>query len=191
MKNSILYFLLFFIVSIIFTSCKYKQSNNNNKTTDTLLTKTIVFPHSLLKLEGAQFHEIDSYITEIENKTKIISIIDGNCVKCIINQLNKIDSVFNSILLDDENILIFVLNVSKQDSVFFMRNLQPEINASGDILWDNNYNFERENKLFTPVMNLRTFMINPENKIIQYGNPLIYPNLIFEYQEKLEMNIAN
>jgi len=190
MKNSGLYSLVVFVVIVIFTSCKYQDSNNNDITKDTILIKTIIFPNSLLKLNGTQFQRIDSFISEIEDKTKIISIIDGNCMKCIVNQLNKIDSTFNSIMPGDDNLVIFILNVSKEDSIYFMRYLQPAIKATGIILWDNNYNFERQNNLFTPNVNLRTFMINNENRIIQYGNPIMNPDVIFEYQEKLKMNIS-
>ncbi len=191
MKNSGLYVLSVFVVLIIFTSCKYqgRNNNNNNITTDTLLAKTIIFPNSLLKLKGTQFQRTDSFVSETKDKTKVISIIDGNCIKCVVYQLNKIDSIFNIILHNDDK-LIFVLNVSTKDSVYFMRHLQPAIKATGIILWDNNYNFERQNNLFTPDVNLRTFMINNENKIIQYGNPIMNPDVIFEYQEKLEMNIS-
>jgi len=178
------------VVIVIFTSCKHQHGNSNNTTLDTLLTKTIIFPNSLLKLNGTQFQRTDSFLSEIEDKLKIISIIDGNCMKCFVNQLNKIDSTFNSIMPGDDNLVIFILNVSKEDSVYFMRHLQPAINATGIILWDNNYNFERQNSLFTPKMNLRTFMVNKKNKIIQYGNPIMNPDVIFEYQEKLEMNIS-
>ena len=181
-----------FVVIIIIASCKHQHSNSNsnNTTLDTLLAKTIIFPNNLLKLNGTQFQRTDSFISEIEDKTKIVSIIDGNCMKCIINQLNKIDSVFNNFMPGDDNLVIFILNVSKEDSVYFMRHLQPAIKATGIILWDNNFNFERQNNLFTPDVNLRTFMINNENKIIQYGNPIMNPDVIFEYQEKLEMNIS-
>lgn len=189
MKKMGLYSLLVFFVIIVFASCNYQDSINTNITTDTLLTKTIIFPNSLLKLNGTQFQKTDSLICEIKDKTKIISIIDGNCMKCIVNQLNKIDSTFNSIMPGDDNLIIFILNVSKEDSVYFMRHLQPAIKATGIILWDNDFNFERQNHLFTPKVNLRTFMINNENKIIQYGNPIMNPDIIFEYQEKLEMNI--
>ncbi len=191
MKKSVIYHPFVLFIIIFLTSCKNQHENKNSTiASDTLLTKTIFFPNSLLKLDGNQFQKIDSFIFEIEDKTKIISIVDGNCVKCIINQLNAIDSIFNSILHDDDNLLIFILNVNKEDSAFFMRNLRPEIKATGVILWDSNYNFERQNHLFTPNMNLRTFMINNENKIIQYGNPIMNPDVIFEYQEKLEMNIS-
>ncbi len=177
----------FFVIIIIITSCKYQDNNTtNNISTDNLLKKTIVFPNSLLKLDGTQFQKIDSFISEIEDHVKIISIIDGSCIKCIVYQLNRIDSIFNCILPPvDDNILIFILNVHKEDSVYFMRYLQPSIKATGVILWDNNYNFERQNKLFTSNMNLRTFMINNENKIIQFGNPVMHPDLISEYQEKM------
>ncbi|MDA3780053.1 MAG: hypothetical protein PF487_07550, partial [Bacteroidales bacterium] len=87
--------------------------------------------------------------------------------------------------------LIFILNVNKDDSAFFMQNFRSAIKTSGIILWDNNYNFERENELFSSNINLRTFMLNSENKIIQYGNPIINPDVIFEYREKLKMINSN
>lgn len=189
MKKYVIYYLLFLFAIIFLTSCNYRHKNNNNIIiSDTLLTKTISFPNCLLKLDGNQFQKIDSFIFKTEDKTKVISIIDGNCPKCIINQLNNIDSIFNGILHDDD-LLIFILNVSKQDSVFFMRNLQPSIKATGVILWDSNYNFERQNNLFTPNANLRTFMVNKKNRIIQYGNPVMKPDVIFEYKEKLKSSI--
>lgn len=186
MKKNVIYYLIVFFTIIILTSCKYLHKNNNNIiTSDTLLTKTISFPNSLLILDGNQFQKIDSFIFKTEDKTKVISIMDGNCPKCIVNQLNNIDSIFNGILHDDD-FLIFILNVNKQDSVFFMCNLQPAIKATGVILWDSNYNFERQNNLFTPNANLRTFMVNKKNRIIQYGNPVMKPDVIFEYIERLK-----
>ena len=186
MKNNTLYSLAIFVLIVIIASCRHQHSNSNNTTLDTLLTKTIIFPNSLLKLNGTQFQKTDSFIFKTEDKTKIISIIDGNCMKCIVYQLNRIDSIFNSILLDDnDNVLIFILNVNEEDSAYFMRNIEPAIEATGVILWDNNYNFERQNNLFTTNLNLRTFMINDENRIIQYGNPIMHPCVISEYQDKL------
>ena len=186
MKNNALYSLAIFVLIVIIASCRHQHSNSNNTTLDTLLTKTIIFPNSLLKLNGTQFQKTDSFIFKTEDKTKIISIIDGNCMKCIVYQLNRIDSIFNSILLDDnDNVLIFILNVNEEDSAYFMRNIEPAIEATGVILWDNNYNFERQNNLFTTNLNLRTFMINDENRIIQYGNPIMHPCVISEYQDKL------
>jgi len=180
-------FILFVGFILVSSSCKY-QSRNNNSTKDTLLAKTIIFPDSLLKLNGTQFQKIDSFIYEIEDKIKVISIIDAGCMECIMNQLNKIDSTFNSIMIGDESVLIFILNCSREDSVFFMNNLQPAIKATGTILWDSDFYFERQNHLFTTSINSRTFMVNNENEIIQYGNPILKPDVIFEYQERLKMN---
>ena len=135
MKNNALYSLAIFVLIVIIASCRHQHSNSNNTTLDTLLTKTIIFPNSLLKLNGTQFQKTDSFIFKTEDKTKIISIIDGNCMKCIVYQLNRIDSIFNSILLDDnDNVLIFILNVNEEDSAYFMRNIEPAIEATGVIL---------------------------------------------------------
>jgi hypothetical protein len=69
-----------------------------------------------------------------------------------------------------------------------MHNIQPLINADGIVLWDDNYHFESQNKLFTQYRNLRTFMVNSNNKIIQYGNPIIHPEVLSQYKEKLIRN---
>ncbi len=117
MKYTGSFFLIVFVIIIIITSCKYQDNNTtNNISTDNLLKKTIVFPNSLLKLDGTQFQKIDSFISEIEDHAKIISIIDGSCIKCIVYQLNRIDSIFNCILPPvDDNILIFILNTDFHD----------------------------------------------------------------------------
>lgn len=186
MRKKILYFSICVVLIIFPTACKHYSSNNNNNISDTLLTKTISFPNCLLKLNDTKFSKIDSFINTIKGKAKIVSIVDGNCMKCIINQLNYIDSLFNNILNDSDNLLIFVLNVSSSDSAYFMRNLEPAIKVKGTILWDNNYNFEKENKLFSPDENLRTFMVNKENKIVMYGNPVFNPDIIYEYKKYLD-----
>jgi hypothetical protein len=184
MKHYILYSLFTLLTTmVLLQSCNY-QTNKSNLKSDTLLTKTITFPHELYELDKNQFLKIDSFKNDSKNKAKIISIVDGNCMKCIINQLNKVDDLFNSIM-NKEAMLVFVLNVSKEDSAFFMRHIRPAIETTGVILWDNNYHFERQNQLFTKNLNLRTFMINKQNKIIQYGNPIMNPYIIKAYKEKL------
>ena len=182
------YYCILILVCLCFlNACKHYSSKNELNEKDTLLAKNIVFPKSLFVLEGTESSKIDAFLKEIKGKSKIISIIDGTCIKCVINQLNCEDSVFNSIIDDSDKQMIFILNVNKKDSVYFMRNIQSALNAKGVILWDNNYNFERKNKLFTPDLNLRTFMTNSENRIVYYGNPALYPELIYEYQEMFEM----
>lgn len=181
-----LFFIIFTLyISISFISCNYKSSYKVKNSSDTLLAKQIIFPGSLLKLEGLKGVKIDSLLDEIAGKIKIISIVDGACVKCITNQLNYTDSLFGTIVENNDIQLIFVLNVLSEDSVYFMRHTQSAISANGTVLWDNNYNFEKENKLFSPDENLRTFMINSENKIVMYGNPVLNPDIINDYRRFL------
>jgi hypothetical protein len=192
MRNTIFFILLFiFFAAIGFALKKWHHVNATKENTiaiDTLLTKTIIFPDELLLLNGNQFDRIDSFRHKCDEKTKIISIVDGSCMKCIANLLNKNDSIFHSVLGDDFW-MIFVINVHKEDSTYFMQNLQPAIKTTGSLLWDNNYHFETQNELFTSHINLRTFMINKDNKIIQYGNPVFHPEILSEYKEKLQKEI--
>lgn len=135
-------------------------------------------------LDKHRFHRIDSLLPAMNGKPKVISIVDGNCMSCVVVQLNKVDSIFQHVL-GDKGMFICVLIVQKKDSIAFMRNLQPSIRTKGIILWDNGYHFERYNKLLTPDVNLRTFMVNGEDRIVQYGNPIFYPDLLEKYKEKL------
>lgn len=183
-KSKLLYLSQILFVIICFYSCKNKVLLYKDVGSDTLLTKTIVFPDNLYMLDSMNFCKIESFLTEKNKSNKIISIVDGNCPKCIFNQINNVDSFFNKTLNDNFQ-MIFVLNVSSEDSVFFMRNMQPLIKIKGILLWDNNYNFEEKNKLFTRDRNLRTFMIDRDSRIIQYGNPILNPNVISGYQEKI------
>ena len=178
--------VLLFSSILLLLSCQNRktESSNHVNNKDTLLSKTILFSHHLLQLKGNKLQRIDSILCSIEGRQKVISIVDANCMKCIINQLNIMDSTFQNIM-NDNSTMIFILNVKKNDSAYFMKNLQPEIKASGLILWDSNYNFERENDLLTSDMNLRTFLTDEENKIIGYGNPVLNPDLFSLYKEKL------
>lgn len=181
--------VLIIIIIIIFYSCKFQRENSKTtqqKVIDTMLLKTVAFPKSLYKIEGNKFEKIDSFLNTIKNKPKIISIVDGTCMKCVINQLNVLDSIFNNILVNDRTNLIFILNVNKEDLSFFMKNLYPAIKAKGTILLDDNYNFESYNKLFTYDTNMRTIMVNDKNRIILYGNPLFDSKKIYEYQKLIK-----
>jgi hypothetical protein len=174
---------------LLFLSCKNSvdsHSNFVNDKIDTLLAKTIFLPENLIQLSSDGHYRADSFRVELAGKKSIISIIDGTCMKCVIDQLNALDSLFNAMQPETDSQMIFILNVKKADSLYFTLNLMPAIKAKNIILWDNDYHFENRNKLFTPHAYLRTFLTNSEGRIIQYGNPLINQNLVSVYQEKLK-----
>ncbi|MDD4384400.1 MAG: hypothetical protein PHD06_04395 [Bacteroidales bacterium] len=177
-------FMLFSFV--LFCSCNSSFKNETESNTiDTLLARKITFPTKLSYLKSNSFYPIDTLLTRFESEIKVISIVDGSCMKCITNQINRLDSLFTMEFQNfNDTKLIFVLNVSMYDSSFFMRNLYPEIRTSGALLWDNSYHFERENRLFTQNEYLRTFMVDAENRIVVYGNPLMNPELLDEYKKR-------
>lgn len=183
--KDILLITCFACIAILFSTCTSVKQDSAQNSKDTLIGKAVTFPPQLLRMDGLGFSDLETFTAESKNKIKMISIIDGTCAACIINQMNGLDSVFNAIIRDRDLVVVFILNVSRNDSSYFMLNMQPAIKAKGIVLWDNSYSFERQNKLFTPDMNLRTFMVNRENRIIQYGNPLMHPDVIWEYKAKL------
>ncbi|MCG8410125.1 MAG: hypothetical protein MI739_02450 [Bacteroidales bacterium] len=185
MSNLLKIIVCFLIVSTLF-SCKKHIRTIQKQQKDTLLSREIIFPNQLKLFKNKRFSQIDSFLLNTKGKTKLISIVDGNCPKCIDNQLNRIDASLEFITDNPNSELIFILNVLSEDSVYFMRHIESSINTQATILWDNNYNFESCNKLFTPDINLRTFMIDSDNRIVQYGNPLFNPDVISKYRDKLK-----
>ncbi|TAJ04847.1 hypothetical protein DMA11_23790 [Marinilabiliaceae bacterium JC017] len=178
--------LFVFLGLIILSSCQYKSAKiDQGNRVDTLLSKKIRLPAELLELQGERFLKIDTFVNEIKGKNMMILIVDGTCIKCVINHLNVLDSIFHSIIPNTECQVVFVLNVSQRDSAFFMNDLRPEIRASGKLLWDSHYYFELYNALLTPDKNLRTFMTNKDGKIVYYGNPIIDPSVIHGYKRAL------
>jgi len=179
-------YLFLIALGIFFLSCHSKKQNSVSADTDTLLNKTIVFPDSLTWLKDGKFYPLDSALYLLNDKRKVISIVDGICIKCVVNQLNKLDSsIYSRMDYSSLSEVVFILDVNPKDSSYFMLNIQPYIKARGIILWDNAYHFEQKNKLLTAEEWLRTFMVDENNKIILYGNPLMKPWLINEYEIKL------
>lgn len=178
--------IIFGIGIICFQSCSSNRSESaEHQYSDTLLFKEIHFPNYLKELRDGQLYDIEEILYNLEDKRKIVSIIDANCMKCVTNQLNFLDSIFESIIIADDA-MIFILNIKPIDSAYFVNNLLPAVDASGLLFWDNDYVFERKNKLFTSDVNLRTFLLDSSNTIVLYGNPIIYPEVIYEYQMKLQ-----
>lgn len=174
-------------IALLMCACRGGAQNGSGELSspDTLLGKHVVFPNSLFLLQDGGFIPVDEVLPSIEGKTKIVSIVDGTCMKCIVTNMNVLDSLFHTIILDSDQQMVFILNVSSADSAHFMRNLQPAISVQGMVLWDNSFNFETVNALFTPNLSLRTFMLSPSDSIVMYGNPLINPDLLHGYMANL------
>ncbi len=177
MNKSIVFIIFFFVVLF---SCTKKEE-------DPWLNKKIIFPKELVELKNSEINPLNNFINEINGKLKVVSIIDATCVKCIVNQLNKIDSLFSTIIKENnKQKIIFILNVNKGDSVNFIKNMYPYIKAKGILIWDNSYHFETKNNIFTEKVSRRTFLLDENNKIIQVGNPLFEPRLYDAYKELLK-----
>jgi hypothetical protein len=179
-----------FVLLIISFGCFVAWDNggriSNAVTSDTLLQKKIVFPDELRPITPAAITSMTNFRSYTDGKEKIVSIIDGTCASCIIDQLNLIDKTFQDINETGSAVMVFIVNVTKNDSAYFVLNMQPLIKAKGLVLIDHSYNFEKRNKLFTSDGNLRTFLISEEGKILTYGNPLINRNLLSNYKTMLQ-----
>ncbi|MCH7399043.1 hypothetical protein MM236_13645 [Belliella sp. DSM 107340] len=175
--------VLFLVLGFIFFACHRK----NDKASDLIIDRPAVeFNRNLKLLISGKLYDPDSILTQFMPKKKIISIVDGVCMKCVINDLNQADMLFREIT--EENTLaqtIYVLNVPPADSIYFLRHFEPSIDVKGIILWDDGYTFENSNDLLTADRNLRTFLLDGKNKIKFFGHPLYDPKLIEKYKDRL------
>lgn len=178
-----LYFPLLMLVLFVI-GCSLAPRHNHSQESQ-ILSSTITIPNSLKLLKNGLFAPIDSLCDALVGKNKIYSIIDGTCMSCIIGRLNRIDSLFATLIDDSDNQMIFVLNVNPSDSLYFMRYLEPSIKAEGVVLWDNSYAFETANQLLTPDPDRRTFMVNGSDSIVVVGNPLSNPQLTDAYRASM------
>ncbi len=183
-----LFFALFFLLILSLSiSCSYKQTLNVDGLNDSLLSKTIFFPSTLKLIKNNKHKGIEDFIADSEGKAKVVSIIDGICMTCITEQLNKLDSLFINLIGSSDKVqLIFVLNFNAKDSLYFSNTLFPAVKARGVLLWDSNFYFEKENNLLTSNMYLRTFLTNTKNRIVLYGNPLLNSEIISIYSDTLQ-----
>lgn len=181
-------FLLIGFIILTNISCKGRaESNEIRKIVAQQMGKEIVFPKQLRELKNTKFRTIDSLEKEVENKVKIVSLIDATCVKCIYNNMNKLDSLVNNLFEPKAGLVkIFILNFSKQDSARFINDLYPLISSNAYLLWDRDYSFERENDILVDKVGLRTFLLDRSNKIATIGNPLFYPSVLNVYKEQVE-----
>lgn len=185
MKKKVL--MLMLTALIVLLSC---NSNKNTAGDIIYKGKNIVFPKNTYVLRNRYtVKNNEHFLDSISHKYKILSIVDATCASCIIDRMNYLDSLFNTIIHYDNTEIIFVLNVNKKDSSNFMRNLYDLIQINGNLLWDTNFNFERENKLFSDDKNHRTFLINSSNKVELYGDPLINQQILQEYEDIILNNM--
>jgi len=175
--------LFFFIFSC--QTAELRQENQ--KQINQWLGKKIEFPKELMILKGNELTPFTNTKKRETETLRIVSIVDASCTSCILDQLNRIDSLFQTILVQPEDI-IFILNVNKSDSSSFRVAMQPFIKAKGCILWDSDFYFETANDIFSEKLLLRTFLINQKHEIVLVGNPLLQPDLLNEYRRILRDN---
>ncbi len=174
--------ICFFILPILLIfACEGKQNSPSNLK---IGRSAVQFNVGLRLLSNGMLVSVDSVLSTYKGKKKIVSIVDGICMKCVINDLNQADEVFQQITASKK--VIYILNVTSADSAYFIANLEPLIKVKGHILWDDSYSFENTNGLLSSDKNLRTFLLDEQNNIKLIGNPLYNPDLVERYKEAFE-----
>jgi len=182
-KEAINIILILFCFSLI--SCKVSDDGDNISHTTSWIGRKVEFPQELLLLNGTKFLPYKKLKNQLLKGETVVSIVDASCTSCILDHLNRTDSLFQH-LRDEEDNVIFILNVKRNDSASFMVSIRPFIKAKGYILWDSNYYFERSNDVITSSIINRTFLLNTYGEIILIGNPLYQPDLMDVYRKALK-----
>lgn len=173
------YFVLL-LITLNITSCQ-QHSSKISKEQDTIIGRTIHFSDSLLFWTDGQLQNIENFRNRIKGIYKIIYIIDGTCPKCIFETLNQTDSLFYKLGFTNEFERVTIVNSGNTSLRDVARELIPLIRIKTNILLDRNFNFEKENKLLSPNLADRCYLLNESDKIILSGNPLYYKKKQSDY----------
>ena len=175
-------FYIAFIMIVLFSSCSKQKINDAPEDVN-----TVTFKNNLRQLSNGVLYESDSVLELLNGRKKIVSIVDGVCMKCVINDLNYADEVFQEIIGSNNlNKVVYILNVPSADSLYFLKHFEPSINVKGIVLWDNSYSFEKLNGLLTADKSYRTFLIDENNQIKLAGSPLYDSELMSNYTALLQ-----
>lgn len=177
-KNS-----LIILIIDIFCLLSCSSGDRNNKKSD-FIPDVITFSKSLKYLSDGDLIELEYAMGKLLENKKIVSIVDGVCMKCVINDLNDADLAFQELVgKGNQSQVVFILNVPPTDSLYFRTFFEPMIDVKGIILWDSSYDFEKLNKLLSPDKKNRTFLLDEENQIMLFGSPQFDQKLNEQYKE--------
>ncbi|QZE13672.1 hypothetical protein K4L44_14030 [Halosquirtibacter laminarini] len=113
---------------------------------------------------------------------RFFTIHDAICPKCIYGKLNMVDrALYSGIHHMDKIEVVHVLNISRSDSIYFVNRMYEKVDVKGVLLWDRNFIFEETNELFTPNETERVLFVDPNNQVLQTGDPLMDRDAIDRY----------
>ena len=117
------------------------------------------------------------------NEKKIVVRLIGDCPSCIesIKMWKKLDKIFKE---KNKNFkLIFYVEVVNEKR---FQELQKQLNFADYVIFDQRMSFFNKNLLSFPYhLEYHTFLLNKENKILLFGNPVVKRDLLKKYIELL------
>ncbi len=173
--------IIIFFSGCVISSEKENKKNEIASVVSNLYGKSVLFHDSLiLYIEGEPING-QQFVHELSER-KIISVIEGNCSKCI-QQFNKWIPFYNRLKsIGMENKLIFF--VENVDPKFFMEYYHHDIPEEFILIFDEKDDFSRMNELPKNKM-LKTFLVDSANRIIFVGNPLLGKRLMDYYYDEI------
>ncbi len=184
-KENKIYRHYLFIALLLVLSCSPQKKDWSEMTSKeiikTLINTQIYIPEDLLIYENDELVAFDS-ISLSGSKFKIITLIYGDCEKCI-KSINSWHDLENEIIQKEQLKMYFVILTSNPD--FFIERYLPEIGISSSILIDKSYNFLIKNN-FPPYKRFHTFLLDRNNEIMLIGTPFYNDKSMQLYKNTIE-----
>ncbi|MCC5921023.1 MAG: hypothetical protein LAT68_12575 [Cyclobacteriaceae bacterium] len=175
------------LVLQIFNLNSCVQNENNLEGEEGFNKQQIFYSSNLLILKDNKL--VKTSKSDWSNSSKLISIVDGVCMKCVVNDLNFMDSVFIALTRNSDVDVIHVLNVLSKDSLNFRTQFEPHLDVKGKVFWDSSYNFESQNNILVADKNRRVFLVDSNDYVKIIGNPVFDQDINIAYQKLLnELN---
>lgn len=173
---------LFLVIIMISLSCSNQADEFNYISTlvKEMTGREIIFPDSLSAPGG---YSCSLFKGEAETeKYKIVSIISGECMKCVY-QLAQWESDFFP--LTDENHVTYVFILTNMDIGYYQEVISTGLSINRYIYFDQENLFMKLNRLVNTDERFHTFLLDRSNRIKVIGNPLYNKELKELYLKKL------
>ncbi len=182
-----IYFILIIYSTFTITSCIKKDTTQNElqKQIESIVLqmtgKRLYYPDSLTFYRDNNLIKSDSLLSTKDKK--IITVISGNCSKCVIAIRDWIPYYQNMKINGyGDNLIILVENVTPK---YFWEFYADSIPSDLIFIFDNKCVFSEQNKL-PKNKSLNTFLVDQNNKIQLIGNPVYDKELGALYLRELQ-----
>lgn len=156
----------YYMIKVVFAALLFITIPNCSNIDNKFLNRELQLPEELAIIENNELVNVSDTL-QVSDSKKIIFFLNGNCLKCL-GQLQLLQEIIDNTPGDYEIwIMVFTSQINN-----FITNIYPKIEIKAKFFYNENNLIERENNLTGFYKYGNTIILDNNNKIISYGDPV-------------------